>query len=120
METIKSLNDISTERPVEKRVKPPLKPEPKGVGKAWSFYQKFFFRVAFFFFLFMSIPTSANWYAHLFSMDWTSLHYRDLYELARFSSGFSWAGNSIGGNNLLGYANWIITLLVSVGLATIW
>jgi hypothetical protein len=86
----------------------------------WEFYQKFLLRIAVVFFLFMSIPTNAGWYEHLFNLDWTDLHYRDLYDLARFSSGFSWAGNQLFGSNLNGYANWVITFLISVGIAGIW
>ncbi len=90
------------------------------VSRPWRFYQKFLLRIATVFFLFMSIPTNAGWYVHLANLDWTDLHYRDLYDLARFSSGFSWVGNQLFGTNLLGYANWVITLLVSIGIAGIW
>lgn len=99
-----------------------LKLEKKdfGILKPWKPYQRFLFRIAFVFFLLMSIPTSSSWYQHLFQMDWTSLHYRDLYDLARFSSGFSWVGNHVFGSNLHGYANWVITFLVSVAVAILW
>ena len=90
------------------------------VDRPWKFYQKFLLRIAVVFFLFMSIPTNAGWYAHLFNLDRTDLHYRDLYDLARFSSGFSWAGNQLFGSNLNGYANWVITLLISIGVAGLW
>lgn len=89
-------------------------------SKAWTLYQKILFRIAFVFFVFMSIPTNPGWYVHLFNLDWTSLHYRDLYDLARFSSGFNWVGNAIFDNNLLGYANWINTLLFAIVVAAIW
>lgn len=62
--------------------------------------------IAFVFFILMSIPTDAAYYVQLVGMDWTSLHYRDLYDLARFSSGFRWLGNTLFGNPLMGYANW--------------
>lgn len=90
------------------------------VRKNWKPYQRFLFRIAFVFFILMSIPTSASWYIHFWQLDWTSLHYRDLYDLARFSSGFSWVGNQIFGSNLNGYANWVITLSVAIGAAIIW
>jgi hypothetical protein len=87
---------------------------------AWKGWQKVLLRIAFVFFVFMSLPTAWSWYQHLFTMDWTNLHYRDIYDLARFSSGFSFVGNAIWGNNLLGYANWIITLGVAVALGLVW
>lgn len=88
--------------------------------KPWTPLQRFLFRIAFFFFILMSVPTSAGWYQHLVQIDWTSLHYRDLYDLARFSSGFSWVGNEVFGSNLYGYANWVITLAVSIAGALVW
>jgi hypothetical protein len=89
-------------------------------SSSWKGYQRVAFRVAFIFFILMSAPTNASWYTDLAAIDWTSLHYRDIYDLARFSSGFSFVGNTIFGNSLNGYANWIITLLVAVGGAVAW
>lgn len=95
------------------------KDSKKEAGK-WKGWQKVLFRIAFVFFVLMSLPTDADWYVHLFSMDWTSLHYRDVYDLARFSSGFRFVGNAIFGNTLLGYANWLITLFVAILLGLVW
>ncbi len=86
----------------------------------WKGWEKFLFRVAFVFFVFMSLPTSEEWYINLLNIDWANLHYRDLYDLARFSSGFSFVGNTIFGNSFLGYANWIITLAVALAIGLIW
>jgi hypothetical protein len=99
----------------------PLKEKENGaVSAEWTGTQKFLFRVAFPFFVLMSLPTDAEWYSNLFSIDWAHLHYRDLYDLARFSSGFSFVGNTLFGSTLLGYANWLITLLVAIGVGLIW
>ena len=76
----------------------------------WKPYEKILFRIAFIFFIALSIPNSPEWYRQVFNIDWTSLHYRDLYDIARFGSGINFFGNTIFGNSLLGYANWIITL----------
>lgn len=88
--------------------------------RAWKTYEKILFRVAFVFFIAISIPNNAEWYRQVFTTDWTNAHYRDLYDVARFSSGVNWFGNTIFGNPLLGYANWIITLLVSIAVGLIW
>lgn len=121
MSTLKFVSTISE---AEIRTVETVVPESKAKGTSpkgfWKPYQKILLRIAVVFFLFMSIPTSASWYTHLVNMDWTDLHYRDLYDLARFSSGFSWVGNEIFGSNLQGYANWVITLLVSIGIAGVW
>lgn len=86
----------------------------------WKGYEKILFRIAFIFFLALCIPNSAEWYRQAINTDWTSLHYRDLYDIARFGSGINWFGTTIFGDNLLGYANWIITLLIAIGGGLIW
>ncbi|MBV4355922.1 MFS transporter [Pinibacter aurantiacus] len=86
----------------------------------WKPYQRFLFRIAFIFFIILSIPNSWGWYKLVAHIDWTSLHYRDLYDIARFNSGITWFGNKIFGNSLLGYAVWINTLLFSIAAALVW
>ncbi|MEJ0029168.1 MAG: hypothetical protein WDO15_01795 [Bacteroidota bacterium] len=86
----------------------------------WKPYQRVAFRITFIFFILMSVPTTPNWYTELANINWTALHYRDIYDLARFSSGFGFVGNSLFGNNLNGYANWIITFLVAIAGGIVW
>lgn len=88
--------------------------------KVWKPWQKFLFQVSFIFFICISIPNSPEWYRHVFSIDWTNLHYRDLYDIARFGSGINFFGSKLFGSSLNGYANWIITLIVSVAAAGAW
>ncbi|MDI3320645.1 hypothetical protein [Pinibacter soli] len=87
---------------------------------AWKPFQRFLFRIAFIFFILLSIPNSWGWYKLVAHIDWTSLHYRDLYDIARFNSGITWFGNKIFGSSLLGYAVWINTLLFSIAGALVW
>lgn len=87
---------------------------------AWRSWEKVLFRIAFIFFIAISIPNNPEWYRQVLQTDWTSLHYRDLYDIARFGSGINWFGNTIFGDTLLGYANWIITALVAIGGGLIW
>jgi hypothetical protein len=91
-----------------------------GAAPVWKSYQKIAFRIASIFFVAISIPNNAEWYQHVFSIDWTRLHYRDLYDIARFGSGINFFGNTLFGNPLHGYANWIITLLVAVAGGLVW
>jgi len=88
--------------------------------KKWKSWQRLLFRIAFIFFISISIPNSPEWYKIVFNIDWTNLHYRDLYDIARFGSGINFFGNSIFGNALLGYANWITTLLLSIASGLVW
>lgn len=55
---------------------------------AWPWYKQVAFRVAFIFFILMSIPTSVSWYKNAAGIDWLHPHYRDIYDIARFSPGF--------------------------------
>ncbi len=69
---------------------------------AWTSYEKILFRIAFIFFIAISIPNNPDWYSQVFNTDWTNAHYRDLYDVARFGSGINWFGNTLFGDPLLG------------------
>lgn len=87
---------------------------------AWTESQKILFRIAFVFFISMSLPNSLDWYKELVSFDWLHLHYRDLYDIARFGSGLTLFGNKLFGSTLNGYAPWIITLIFATVVGLIW
>jgi hypothetical protein len=80
----------------------------------WKSYQKIAFRIAFVFFILMTIPESATWYTQIFHFDWTSLHYRDLYDIARYQPSF------IRGAGFYGYAEWLVLFGISVAAGLIW
>lgn len=86
----------------------------------WKQWKKIAFRVAFIFFISISIPNSVEWYKHVIHIDWTNLHYRDLYDVARFGSGINLFGNTLFGSSLNGYANWIITFIISMVAGLAW
>jgi hypothetical protein len=86
----------------------------------WKPWQLILFRIAFLFFVAICVPNSLDWYDQVLHIDWTNLHYRDLYDIARFGSGINWFGNAIFGSTLLGYANWIITLALAVLGGIVW
>jgi hypothetical protein len=91
-----------------------------GSGRPWSFTHKLLFRIAFVFFIAMALPNNPAWYREALTLDWTSLHYRDLYDVARFGSGLNWFGNRLLGSPLAGYATWVITLLFAIGAGLVW
>jgi hypothetical protein len=91
-----------------------------GAAPVWKNWQKIAFRIAFVFFTAISIPNNGEWYKHVFSIDWAHLHYRDLYDIARFGSGINFFGNTLFGSPLAGYANWIITLFFAIAGGLIW
>ncbi|MBV7530843.1 hypothetical protein [Chitinophaga sp. sic0106] len=90
------------------------------VKRDWKGYEKILFRIAFLFFIAISIPNTPEWYAQLFGLNWLQLNYRDLYDIARFGSGINFFGNTILGTSLLGYANWITTLLIATAGGLLW
>lgn len=90
------------------------------IESRWKLYEKVLFRIGFIFFIAICIPNSPEWYNQVIHIDWTNLHYRDLYDIARFGSGINLFGNSLFGNTLAGYANWIITLLVAIAGGLLW
>ncbi|WP_343704243.1 hypothetical protein [Chitinophaga sp.] len=87
----------------------------------WKGYEKYLFRVAFIFFVIMSIPTGSGWYVNLFTIDWTAVHYRDLYDIARFQPNFLGGGGEGGGPSALyGYADWLLILAIALAGGVIW
>lgn len=86
--------------------------------KTWKPYQKALFRMAFVFFVGMSIPMSGEWYKNLFGINWFHLHYRDLYDIARFQP--SLVRFQTQSYNLMGYADWLAVLAISIVGGLIW
>lgn len=83
---------------------------------SWKGWEKVAFRIAFIFFIIMSIPMSGDWYKNIFTLDWLHLHYRDLYDIARFQPSFGRAT----GQWLYGYGDWIVVLGIAIVGGTIW
>lgn len=92
--------------------------DDKGEKEGWTEVEKVAFRIAFIFFVIMSIPWSWRWYTDLFAIDWTGLHYRDLYDIARFQPSFPLLRQWL--PNLYGYADWIVVLFLAIVGAVIW
>ena len=88
--------------------------------KQWPEWQKILFRIAFVFFVSISLPWNPEWYKVVFSIDWTNLHYRDPYDVARFGSGLEIFGRTLFGNSLNGYATYVITLIFAVVVGALW
>lgn len=97
-----------------------VKADKSSASLVWAGWQRILFRIAFIFFICICIPNSAEWYKIVFHIDWTRLHYRDLYDIARFGSGINLFGNKLFGNSLLGYANWVITLIIAIAGGFVW
>ncbi|GAB3042341.1 hypothetical protein [Spirosoma pulveris] len=84
----------------------------------WTPGEKITFRIAFVFFIVMSLPTNTGWYKNVFSLDWRHLHYRDLYDVARFQPTI--LGRVSWWPAWMGYGEWVFLFLVSAVAGLIW
>ncbi|TWR24728.1 hypothetical protein FPZ43_17675 [Mucilaginibacter pallidiroseus] len=87
-------------------------------NRKWTFGQKFALRTATIFFTIMSIPWSVGWYKSLFAINWFSIHYRDLYDIARFQPSLYRFENPA--YNLLGYGDWVQVFAIALVGAGLW
>ena len=62
-----------------------------------------------------------GWYKNLAAIDWLHGHYRDVYDIARFSPSFFMRGGAEGGAPLLlGYDKWFIALGLALAIGVVW
>lgn len=87
-------------------------------GKAWTTAQLVSFRIAFIFLIIMCIPVTGEWWNNLITINWFHLHYRDLYDIARFSPSIYKFQNPA--YNLLGYIDWVEALGIGIVGGLIW
>ncbi len=111
-----------TNSTTDKPARQPAQPTDQPV---WTESQRILFRIAFVFFIAMSLPNNVAWYKEVVKLDWlhpgrVRLHYRDLYDVARFGSGLTLFGNKLFGSTLNGYAPWLITLFFATVVGLIW
>lgn len=87
----------------------------------WQPWQRVLFRIAFPFFILLSLPSDVGWYKNLAAIDWLHGHYRDVYDIARFSPSFFMRGGAEGGAPLLlGYDKWFIALGIALVIGIVW
>lgn len=87
--------------------------------RPWKDWEKISFRIAFVFFIVMSLPNTGQWYAEVARFNWFRLNYRDLYDIARFESGIPVSRNFLG-SPLIGYATWLWTLVIAAVAGLAW
>lgn len=95
--------------------------------KLWTFVQKVAFRIGFIYVILLAVPTGVfsippnfSWFAQWFSYDWTNLHYRDLYSIARYQPSFPQVSGWLGIPRLEGHGIWLTLLAISVTGAIVW
>src|SRR5215203_3822642 len=83
-----------------------------GNSAPWKKSALIIFRILFIYFILQAVPLDWKYYKHVFSIDWTSLHYRDLFYIARYTSQIFPGSQQGWGLNTL--ADWGAILLVSI------
>jgi hypothetical protein len=87
--------------------------------RPWTGAEKIAFRIAFFFFIIISLPNNLAWYDELVHFNWFRLNYRDLYDIARFDGGIA-LSRTFFGSTLLGYSTWLWTLVIAAAAGLVW
>lgn len=87
--------------------------------RPWSAAEKIAFRIAFIFFIVISLPNNLAWYDELIHFNWLRLNYRDLYDIARFDGGIA-LSRTFFGSTLIGYATWLWTLVIAIAAGLVW
>ncbi|MBD1423132.1 hypothetical protein [Sphingobacterium chuzhouense] len=95
--------------------------------KPWTLFQKIAFRIGFIYIVLLvfptgifSIPPNFSWFSQWFNYDWTNLHYRDLYSIARYSPSFPTVSRWLDLPRLEGHSIWLVLLVISTVLGLVW
>ncbi len=82
----------------------------------WSGTQRALFRVAFIFFLLLTIPLDPQYYERLFSINWFHLHFQDLFSITNYAPALV----HISKWGIASYAGWGIALLIALAGSAVW
>jgi hypothetical protein len=93
--------------------------QPPPDARPWTNTEKIAFRIAFFFFIVLSLPNNLAWYSELIHFNWFRLNYRDVYDIARFDGGIAVSRNFFG-SPVMGYATWLWTLVIAIVVGLAW
>lgn len=86
----------------------------------WKNYEKIIFRFLFIFFLLQAVPLDWKFYANIFSVNWSDLHYRDIFYISRYTPEFL-SGNYVKGVwGLATLADWILITGIALGGTVVW
>jgi hypothetical protein len=78
----------------------------------WNLVPSFLLRTLFIYFFIQAVPLDWKFYRDLFSIDWSSLQFFDIFNVAHYAPRFS--------GSLPGYTDWGIVLLLSIAAAAAW
>ena len=86
----------------------------------WKEYEKIIFRFLFLFFILQAVPLDWKYYANLFSIEWSNLHYRDIFYISRYTPQFLSGPIEKGTWGLAGMADWVLIIGIALAGTVIW
>jgi hypothetical protein len=78
----------------------------------WNTLEKNAFRIAFIYFVAMSVPLDWKYYRTVFSINWLNPAYGDIFELARYTPRFFSGPDT--------FANWLVVLVIAFAGGLVW
>lgn len=78
------------------------------------------FRFVFVFFLLQALPLDWKYYRFLFSIEWSNVHMRDLFYLAKYTPQFTWEYSNTLTVGIQQISDWLILLIISAVIAWGW
>ncbi len=95
--------------------------------RPWNRFQKIAFRISFIYIILLVVPSGIfswppnfGWFQQWFDLDWTNLHYRDLYSIARYQPSFPQVSQWFGIPRLEGHGIWVTLLVISTIGGLVW
>jgi hypothetical protein len=85
----------------------------------WKAYEKAVFRFLFIFFLLQAIPLDWKYYQQLININWTNLHYRDIFYISRYTPQFL-SQAAAGKAGLATLTDWILIFGISLAGTAVW
>jgi hypothetical protein len=78
----------------------------------WEGYEKIVFRIAFLYFVLQAIPLDPKFYRELFSINWSTLSYGDIFHFAHYQPKLFSGPDT--------FANWVVVFVIALVGSIIW
>jgi hypothetical protein len=86
----------------------------------WKEYEKTIFRFFFIYFLLQALPLDWKYFGNLFRIQWTNLHFGDIFYISRYTPQFMSGGSTPGTWGLATLADWALIAAIALIGTAIW
>lgn len=86
----------------------------------WKDYEKIGFRFFFIYFVLQILPLDWKFYGNLFHINWTDLHFGDIFYISRYTPQFISGGSTPGAWGIATLADWVLIAVIAVIGTAIW